>query len=76
MAKIAIPRTSAEKRNRRHLRVRKAVNGTAERPRLVVFRSLRNIEAQVVDDTNGVTLCGISTLTADVKGAPASGVRL
>ena len=39
MAKIAIPRTDAERRKRRHLRVRKAVNGTPERPRLVVFRS-------------------------------------
>ena len=57
-----------ERRERRHRRVRRKVVGTAERPRLVVFRSLRNIEAQVVDDTTGVTLCGISTLTADVKG--------
>ena len=40
MAKIAIPRTTEERRKRRHLRVRKAVNGTTERPRLVVFRSL------------------------------------
>ena len=60
-----------ERRERRHRRVRRKVVGTAERPRLVVFRSLRNIEAQVVDDTNGVTLCGISTLTADVKGDAA-----
>ena len=56
-----------ERRERRHRRVRKKVVGTTERPRLVVFRSLKNIEAQVVDDTKGVTLFGISTLTADVK---------
>src|SRR5690606_17414303 len=56
-----------ERRERRHRRVRKKVMGTMERPRLVVFRSLRNIEAQVVDDTRGVTLVGISTLSADVK---------
>ena len=56
-----------ERRERRHRRVRRKVVGTAERPRLVVFRSLKNIEAQVVDDTKGVTLFGISTLTADVK---------
>ena len=57
-----------ERRERRHRRVRRKVVGTSERPRLVVFRSLRNIEAQVIDDTKGVTLCGISTLTAGVKG--------
>jgi large subunit ribosomal protein L18 len=56
-----------ERRERRHRRVRKKVVGTTERPRLVVFRSLKNIEAQVVDDTKGVTLFGISTLAADVK---------
>jgi large subunit ribosomal protein L18 len=56
-----------ERRERRHRRVRRKVVGTAERPRLVVFRSLKHIEAQVVDDTRGVTLFGISTLAADVK---------
>jgi len=55
------------RRERRHLRVRKKVTGTAERPRLVVFRSLNNIEAQIVDDVRGITLLGISTLSADVK---------
>ena len=45
------------------------MTGTADRPRLVVHRSLNNIEAQLVDDTRGVTLLGISTLTGDVKGA-------
>jgi large subunit ribosomal protein L18 len=56
MAKIAMPRTTAERRHRRHLRVRKAVNGTAERPRLVVFRSLKHIYAQIVDDVAQRTL--------------------
>src|SRR5690606_16975273 len=56
-----------ERRERRHRRVRKKVVGTAERPRLVVFRSLKNIEAQVVDDTRGVTLVGIARNNADVK---------
>ena len=60
-----------ERRQRRHRRVRKKVVGTAERPRLVVFRSLKNIEAQVVDDTQGVTLFGISTLTSGVKSEGA-----
>jgi large subunit ribosomal protein L18 len=58
-----------ERRLRRHRRVRKKVVGTAERPRLVVYRSLNNIEAQLVDDGRGVTILGISTLSSDVKGA-------
>ncbi len=60
-----------QRRQRRHLRVRRKVSGTAERPRLVVFRSLNNIEAQIVDDTRGITLLGISTMSADVKGEGA-----
>lgn len=56
-----------ERRERRHSRVRKKVAGTTERPRLVVFRSLNNVEAQIVDDTKQITLVGISTLNADVK---------
>jgi len=65
---------SAERRRRRatrHRRVLKKVRGTAERPRLVVFRSLKNIEGQLVDDDRGATLVGITTLaidtTAEVK---------
>jgi large subunit ribosomal protein L18 len=56
-----------ERRLRRHRRVRKKVSGTSERPRLVVYRSLTSIEAQLVDDLQGVTLMGISTNSADVK---------
>jgi len=55
------------RRDRRHRRVRKKVVGTTERPRLAVYRSLNNIEAQVIDDTRGVTLLGISTLATAVK---------
>ena len=57
------------RRVRRHRRVRGKVSGTAQRPRLVVYRSLNNIEAQIVDDVQGVTLMGISTLSGDVKSA-------
>ena len=60
MRTIHLPRTREEKRYRRHLRVRKRVSGTAERPRLVVFRSLKHIYAQLVDDDRGVTLLGVS----------------
>ena len=48
-------------RARRHARVRKKVRGTAERPRLVVFRSTRNVEGQLVDDDRGLTLVGVNT---------------
>ena len=56
-------------RARRHFRVRKNVSGTAERPRLVVTRSLRHINAQIVDDTKGHTLASASTLDASLRGA-------
>ena len=56
-------------RARRHFRVRKAISGTAERPRLVVTRSLRHITAQVVDDTKGHTLASASSLDASIRGA-------
>lgn len=55
------------RRVRRHRRVRRKIVGTAERPRLVVYRSLNNIEGQIVDDTEGVTLLGVSTLSSDLK---------
>ena len=57
-----IPKTRQEKRYRRHLRVRNKVTGTAERPRLVVFRSLKHIYAQLVDDTANRTLATVSDL--------------
>ena len=59
---------------RRHRRVRNKVSGSAERPRLVVFRSLRNIEGQLVDDDAGRTLVGLSTLASAVReGADSEG---
>ena len=54
-------------RNRRHLRVRNKVCGTAERPRLCVYRSNSNIYAQIIDDVKGVTLVQASTLDKEVK---------
>ncbi len=61
------PRASA--RARRHLRVRKKVAGSAQRPRLVVTRSARHTFAQLVDDVSGVTLASASTLDDTVRGA-------
>ena len=57
-----------EIRLRRHVRVRKKVKGTAERPRLNVFRGLTNIYAQIIDDTTGNTLVAASTLDKSLKG--------
>ncbi len=56
-------------RARRHFRVRKTVSGTPSRPRLVVTRSLRQITAQIVDDTLGHTLASASSLDATLRGA-------
>ena len=54
-------------RRRRHLRVRKKVFGTPERPRLCVFRSNKHIYAQIIDDTVGRTLVAASTLDKDLR---------
>jgi large subunit ribosomal protein L18 len=55
-------------RLKRKKRIRKKVSGTAQRPRLCVFKSLANMYAQIVDDASGKVITGVSTLTADVKG--------
>ena len=57
------------KRHQRHKRVRRKVFGTPQRPRLCVFRSSNNIYAQIIDDTNRVTLVAASSLDEAVKGA-------
>jgi len=54
-------------RKRRHLRVRKRVNGTADRPRLNVFRSLSEIYAQVINDETGITLISASSIDRDLR---------
>ena len=56
-----------EQRERRHLRVRKKISGTAERPRLCVYRSNSNLYVQVIDDVAGNTLVQASTLDKEVK---------
>ena len=57
-----------EGRARRKLRIRKRINGSAERPRLSVYRSGKHIYAQVIDDVSGSTLAAASTLSGDLKG--------
>ncbi|WP_020520466.1 50S ribosomal protein L18 [Catelliglobosispora koreensis] len=59
-------------RARRHFRIRKKVSGSAERPRLVVTRSLRQITAQIVDDTKGHTLVSASSLDASIRTTDGS----
>ena len=68
---MSAPKTATLRRtarSRRHLRVRKKVQGTAARPRLVVTRSTRHITAQVVDDSTHRTLASASSLDANVRG--------
>jgi large subunit ribosomal protein L18 len=68
MAKSGNQRKSrAVQRARRHKRIRKKVWGTAERPRLVVYRSLKNIEGQLVNDEESRTVIGLSTLDAGLR---------
>ena len=56
-------------RQKRHKRIRAKISGTPECPRLCVYRSLNNIQAQIVDDVNGVTLCAASTLGKQFEGS-------
>jgi large subunit ribosomal protein L18 len=55
-------------RQARHVRIRKTLTGTAEKPRLVVFRSLKHVSAQIIDDTRGHTLAAASTKEVGAKG--------
>jgi len=67
--------TKADRRERIHLRQRKRITGTPERPRLSVFRSLSHIYAQVIDDLNGRTLVAAASTEAGLKAAFAAGAR-
>ncbi len=80
MRSIRKIKTRESRRYRRHLRVRKQVSGTAERPRLVVFRSSKHIYAHLVDDERGVPLLGGSDrsegLQVEGKGKTAKSFAL
>ena len=67
MRTIHAPKSRQQLRYRRHLRVRRKVAGTAARPRLVVYRSLKHIYAQLVNDELGVTLLGVSDASEGIQ---------
>lgn len=60
-------------RLRRHLRVRKKIQGTAERPRLNVFRSAKHMYAQLIDDNKGITIAAASTQDSSLKDSISNG---
>lgn len=62
-----------DRRLARHQRVRKSLSGTPEKPRLCVYRSLKNISVQIIDDVNGITLVAASSLDKDIKAQAANG---
>jgi len=64
---MAKTKSRSEARKRRHLRVRKKISGTPERPRLNVFRSLVEIYAQLIDDESGHTLVSASTIDQEIR---------
>ena len=63
-----------EGRIRRHNRLRRKIRGSSDRPRLAVFRSNRNISAQIIDDNKGHTLASASSLEAEIRGSDAKGM--
>jgi large subunit ribosomal protein L18 len=65
---VRTARLRREAREARKIRIRRKVSGTPERPRLVVFRSARHMDVQVIDDTQGHTLAAASTLSPELRG--------
>lgn len=65
---MAVRICKQEMRKKRHLRVRKKISGSAQRPRLNVYRSLKHIYAQLIDDNNRCTLVSASTMELDLRG--------
>lgn len=74
MRTIHAPKSRQQLRYRRHLRVRRKINGTAARPRLVVYRSLKHVYAQLVNDELGVTLLGVSDASEGIQADGAGKV--
>lgn len=72
MTNVSVQRRQS--RLRRHRRVRKKIVGTAERPRLAVYRSNRHMAAQIIDDAGGHTLMAASTLEPELRSSEVAGV--
>lgn len=68
-------KSRADVRRAVHSRIRRKVKGSAERPRLAIFRSVNHIYAQLIDDENGKTLAAASTTEKDLKGATGGNVE-
>ena len=64
---MAKPKTGKSRRTIRHVRVRRKISGSSDRPRLAIFRSLNHVYAQVIDDSKGVTIVAASSLDAEVR---------
>lgn len=73
--KYMAQKSRADIRRGVHSRIRKKVSGSAERPRLAVFRSLNHIYAQIIDDVNGKTLVAASTVEKDLKGKTGGNIE-
>ena len=73
MRTVRKPKTGRELRKRRHLRVRKSITGTPERPRMVIFRSLKHIYAHLVDDIAGKVLMGVADNSEGVSAKADGG---
>ncbi len=72
---MIIKKSKNDARQKRHMRIRKTISGTLERPRLVVFRSNKNIFVQIIDDVNHVTLVSASTIENGNKIAKTSNIE-
>jgi large subunit ribosomal protein L18 len=68
-------KTKEDRRDRIKLRLRKRINGTSERPRLSVFRSVAHIYVQVIDDRTGTTIASASSVEPAIKASLGDGVR-
>jgi large subunit ribosomal protein L18 len=65
---VNVAKERQEARKKRQVRVRRKIRGSAQRPRLCVFRSAKHIYAQIIEDTTGTTLVAVSTVSNDVGG--------
>ncbi len=67
--------TKTQQRKRIHMRIRKTVSGTVSRPRLAIFRSNKEIYAQVIDDVNGTTITAASSRDKDISASKANKIE-